>query len=264
MPTRRTVDALMRLLLAAAPPALCLLVPAVLPAQVVTGRVVDEGSSEGIAQAIVEIRDREGREVGSGLADGEGRFRVEVAPPGGPFRLAAWAMSYDRTTVDSLHLAPGDTLDVGDLSIRPAPLALDRLDVAAEETSGLLPGRELVRRRQLLEKGTFLSGAVIDADDPYSLTEYLAEAAGLMVRWGFSGRPRLRSPRARSGCMNVTINHWGMGRSGYRSLDEIDPSWIAAVEIYETERDIPEEKLIGLDQRWSGCGLVNVWLWNSW
>lgn len=261
----RNINLLALPLLAVTPAAAGLLVhPTALPAQVVTGRLVDQESGEGVAQAVVELLDAEGERVGSDLAADDGRFEVEVALPGGPYRLVAWAMSYHRATVDSLVLAAEETLDVGDLTIRRSPIALDRIEVEAERTSGLLPGRELVRRRQLLEKGTFLSGAVINADDPYSLTEYLAEAAGLMVRWGFSGSPSLRSPRARSGCMDVTINHWGMGKSGYRSLDDIDPSWIAAVEIYETERDVPEEKLIGLDQKWRGCGLVNIWLWNAW
>lgn len=289
--TRSTLAPLLALPLAAvvlAALSVVVVAPA-LQAQVVTGRVVDAGSGGGAGQAIIELFDQDGEKVGVTVAGADGRFQVELVRPGGPFHLTAWAMSYHRATLDSLRVGETQRLDLGEIRLEAAPIPLDTLQV---EVEGLLRGRELVRRRQILGQGTFVSGAVIEQDDPYSLTQYLADAADIMVRYGsmsgartratdntrvreplllqrrpppaLTSLPYLYSPEAPNQCMHVTINHWPMEDSGYRSLDEIELSWIAAVELYNTPREIPQEKLIGIDAQFKRCGLVNVWLWNSW
>lgn len=268
-------------------------------AQELRGRVVDARSGQAVEQAIVEVFDQGDEKVGVGLAGRDGRFRIDLPEPGGPLHLTVWAMSYARVTVEDVYVNAYERLEIDDIRLDPTPIGLpgERVQV---ERSGLPPGRELVRRRQLVNDGWFFSGAVIARDNPSSLTWYLSEATDLPVT--YSGRsvhrermrdlqrardpfilqrrpptelrtePMLQSPRASDNCLMVTVNHWPLGKSGYRSLDDIPVEWIAAVEIYETPNDIPREKLIGLDPTmspdpdpdWKACGLLNVWLWNSW
>ncbi|MND09416.1 hypothetical protein D3C83_327200 [compost metagenome] len=48
---------------------------------------------------------------------------------------------------------------------------------------------------------------------------------------------------------------------GYRSIDEIPKSAIAAIEVYEDYKDRPP------GYTWEGhpdCGLIQIWLWNAW
>lgn len=230
-----------------------------LHAQEIRGRVVDAENGDGVGEALIEVFDEDGEKVGVAVAGSGGHFEVDLARPGGPFVMDVWAMSYRRGVVDSLHVTRSGALDVGEIRLEASPVPLDTMRV---RTTRRVTGRELVRRRQLQGQGTFVSGAVVKADEPYSLTQYLADAAGIMVRQGSKG-PYLSSPRAPNGCMAVQVNHWP-GLAGYRTLDDIPPGAIAAVEIYNTPREIPQEKMIGLDAAFRGCGLVNIWLWNSW
>lgn len=241
--------------------ALAATAPAV-AAQSVTGRVVDARSGDAIERAIIELFDIDDEPLGLGFSDGRGRFRIEVGEPGGPYRLTARALSYREGSVDSIQVAP-DGADVGDVTLLPAPISLDTLEAEAEH--GRPSGRERVRLRQLQGRGTFLAGAIVENDEPESLTHYLAEAAGLMVTYDRrDGWPRLRSPKAPGDCMSITVNHWPLRSSGYRSLDEIRLDWIAAIEIYNTPEDVPDERIIGMSPTFRRCGLVNIWLWNSW
>lgn len=227
-------------------------------AQEVRGRAVADDGGEGIATALVEMFDENGDRVGAVVTGDEGRFRLELSRTGGPFVLDVWALGYRRATLDSLFVYPSRPLDLGEIRLETSPIGLDTLRVQARRR-GLVPGRELVRRRQLLGRGTFLSGAVLEADDPESLVQYLADASGLVVL----SYPTLHSPDAWGGCMEVHINHWP-GLMGYGNIDHIPLEHIAAVEIYSSPDDIPKEKLINLDTAFNGCGLVNIWLWNSW
>lgn len=262
--------------------------PHPLQAQAVTGRVVDARNGAEIERAVISAFDVDDERVGGAVSGEGGRFLVTL-DPGGPYRFTVEALSYDSATVSSIHVEAFRTDDVGEIRLVPAPLALDTL---LGEGTRRPRGRDRVQRRQMLGTGTFLAGAIIEHDNPQSLTHYLGDAAGLPVRYiGVSGHraraadftrsrtpsvlqnripraitstPRLSSPRAPRNCMTITINHWPIQSSGHRSLDDIPLSSIAAVEIYETPREVPEEAIFGIDHHWQGCGVLNVWLRGSW
>lgn len=230
--------------------------------QALTGRVVEAGTGSGIEGVILEVFDEDGARVGMGLTGNGGRFRVALVRSGGPFLLQVFAMSHEQGEVEDIHVRPDEVLELDDIVLEAAPVQVDTLRV---QVQGRLTGRERVRRRQLLGQGTFLAGAVIQQDNPYYLTNYVAEAAGLMVRFGVRGRSaRLENPRSIRPCMTVHVNHWPISQSGFGSLDEIPLRWIAAVEIYNTWDETPEDARMMSNTDWGGCGLVNVWLWNSW
>lgn len=248
--------------------ALAAWLPAGLPAQVpegeqaLTGRVVEAGSGNGIEGAIIEVFDEEGERVAVALTGEGSRFRVPVVRPGGPFVLEVFAMNHHRGRVDSIHVRLDEIVELDEIVLEIAPIDIDSLRV---EVQGKLTGRERVRRRQALGKGTFFAGAALREKVPYYLSSYLAEKTGLMVRFGARSRSvSLVNPRSIRRCMTVHVNDWPIGRTGFRSLDEIPLDMIAAVEVYDTWDDTPEDARMMRNTDWSGCGLVNVWLWNSW
>ncbi len=240
-----------------------LLPTAAVDAQVVTGRVVAADTARGISGAFVQVFDQDDDRVVFGTTDAEGRFTLQLDSVGGPFRLQIDAFGYSRASMELPPVPPGDTLNLPDVAIPPEPIALDELEVQTD-ARGLPPGREWVRRHQLLGRGTFLSGAFIALDAPHQLGQYIADRTELWFgpRPGGGGRPVLFNPRgARSQCVSVRVNRWPLGRSGFRSIDDIPLDWIAAIEIYEAQSDVPDRYAI----EWPGnCGLVQVWLWNSW
>ncbi len=86
---------------------------------------------------------------------------------------------------------------------------------------------------------------------------------------GREGRPARRGmtdgrrlTRAGGSCaLKQLVNRWPLERTNYRSIDEIPAESIAAIEIYESERDRPPGYYFEGKHE---CGLIQVWLWNSW
>ncbi|NIP80201.1 MAG: TonB-dependent receptor plug domain-containing protein [Gemmatimonadetes bacterium] len=136
-------------------PALALaLVPAVLPAQSVRGRVVDARSDAPIPGATVALLDATDAVVRETRTGPEGRFALEEAPRG-TFRLRVHALGYTAPAGHEVEL------DVGPVLLRvlvePAPLPTDGITVRVERG-----GSHLRDRPQMI------TGKVLDArdDDP--------------------------------------------------------------------------------------------------
>jgi hypothetical protein len=263
-----------RLLLALA--AVLLLTRAdVLAAQVITGRVVDAETGDGLPAALIEVFDSTEARVGVALAERDGDFRVELERAGGPFRLEAGSLTHPRGSIDLLMVADDEILALAQIRLEAAPIPLDPILVEGLR-SRLTPGGEWVRRHQLLGKGTFLPGAVVEAHGPASLGGYLANASGLWVRYDERGSPTLRNPESTtmSDCVITLVNRWPLNRPGidggpplgFRSLDAIPLDWIAGIEIYNDYRDVPQGYWwdAAPPDSTEQCGLVNIWLWNSW
>lgn len=234
-------------------------------AQSLTGRVVDARTDAPVNLATVAVL-RDGRTVTGTLTDENGDYRIRV-PGSGVFTLSVSSQGYETVIVEEFALS-NDPLTIQNFRLEPDPVRLQ--EVLVETSAGRLSGREKVRRRQLLGKGTFVSGPQLQDIGQESLTQYLAREADLEVRyhpWGFQ---YLRSPIGPSHCLVVQVNHWPLSTLGYQSLDEIRIDRIAAIEIYNTVSDVPpEEDLIQAtrDPRLfpgENCGLVNVWFWHSW
>lgn len=165
-------------------------------------------------------------------------------------------MNHHRARVDSIHVRLDEIVELDEIVLEIAPIGIDTLQV---EVQGRVTGRERVRRRQILGKGTFFAGAVLEAANPYYISNYLAEETDLISRFG-----ALTNPNSVRDCMAIHVNHWPIGKTGFSSMDEIPLDWIAAVEVYDTFDDTPEDARMLSNTAWGGCGLVNVWLWNSW
>ncbi len=246
--------------------ALLLLGVAPLRAQTLQGRVVDATTGAPIVQATVAIVEDD-RTIAGSLTDARGNFTIRLRD-GGSYELRATGQGFATFIMEDVQVGNRETVALDDLRLAISPIVLDAL--VAATPAGRLTGQETLRRRQLLGKGTFFSGAELAEERPRSLTAYLAEVADLEVRNDYWGFPALWSPVGPHHCLVVQVNHWPLSTLGYRSLDEIALRHVAAIEIYNTVSEVPPEKdLIEYTEQPRlfpnrKCGLVNVWLWKAW
>ncbi len=231
-----------------------------LEAQALSGRVVTAGTLDPIPGGFVQAFLPDGTRIGAGISDADGSFHVPLDRAGGPIQVRVDAFSYESGSIDVERVLPNEILTLADFVLRPDPIDLGQLRVDAERHR-LDPGREWVRRNQLHGTGTFLAGAIIAKDAPGSLGGYVAGRTKLRARYDVRGQATLTNPAGMSPCVQIMVNRWPLGQTIYRSIDEIPVGHIAAIEIYENERDRPPGYYFEGNHE---CGLIQIWLWNSW
>jgi hypothetical protein len=250
-----------RWIIAIAALAVSLLAPGGAAAQTIIGRVVEAGRRTPIASAIVEASNGEGIVVGSVASDSDGRFRLSLPAQEGPIRLTIETLFHSPATRDSLRVGINEVVTIPDVELEVVPVSLDGVTVEVGR-SRITSGREWVRRNQSHGTGTFLSGADVALNAKSSLALYLATETKLWVRFNSRGRPVITNPAGSlSRCVQVLVNRWKIERTGFLSIDEIPKNQISAIEVYESERDLPPGYYFDGQ---AGCGIINVWLWNSW
>ena len=234
-----------------------------LSAQALSGRVVEAGAARPIERALVQVFRIDVRPLATAVSDAAGRFQLALPRDGGVFRLTVTTLFHDTVTVDSLRIAPGEDRALGDITLEIAPIPLDEIAVDVRRSSESLKGRDWIRRNQQLGKGTFISGAVADHAAGRSLGAYIATQTKLWERYDMRGQVTsfVNPGGAVSRCVQVLVNRWKIERTNYTSVDQIPREDIAAIEVYQNERDLPPG--YWFDGR-PGCGIVNIWLWNSW
>jgi hypothetical protein len=234
-----------------------------LVAQTVSGRVVEAEGSKPVERALVEVFRIDIRPLAAAVTDSAGRFDIALPREGGTFRLTVSTLFHDTVTVDSLIVAPGETRTLGDIELRISPIPLDEVSVDVQRSKDSPKGRDWVRRNQQLGKGTFISGAVADHAAGRSLGAYIARETKLWPRYDMRGDVTsfINPGGAVSRCVQVLVNRWRIERTNWTSVDQIPREDIAAIEVYQNDRDLPPG--YWFDGR-PGCGIVNVWLWESW
>jgi hypothetical protein len=238
---------------------LLVLAPSALQAQAISGRFVDATTQDGIASVRVEVRRADGILIGAAASDGQGVFRVELREGGGPLRLEFDHIAYDGPGLDSLFVGADEILALPAVLLEPSPILLDSLIARAPSAPWVTLGEEWIRRNQILGRGTFLAGAIIEIVKPASLTEHIAASAGLSVITTPGGYKSLWYPQSRNGrnCIEVMLNRWPL----LYPIDYIPLAGVAAVEIYRDAADVPQAYAWDHNPT---CGVVNIWLRNSW
>ncbi len=233
-------------------------------AQVVTGTVVDQIDRRPLEGVRIEVRSTEGELAAATLSDAQGRFVISFSGGEGPWRFEAAALGYLERALPAFRVPAGDTLRLVEVPLERRPILLDTLSVERRRGSilGVTPGWVKLRERQAEGRGIFLSGAMIMARKPPSLTQFLSELQDLHETAGDSalaGRTELRSSEGR-GCMRIRVNEWMSPAQAFvDSIDELDYESIAAVEIYTSFADVPDDLA-----HWAHpCGLVNIWFWGA-
>lgn len=111
-------------------------------AQVLQGRVLEEGSERPVPTAFVQLLSGEGEPEIGVLADSLGRYRLEVPGPG-EYRITAEQLGYEPLASHLLSIGDPDRTYPLDLVLRPAPLPVEGLEVTAERMAEV---RERLRR----------------------------------------------------------------------------------------------------------------------
>lgn len=232
--------------------------PCSIHAQAIVGRVVDGVTGEGVPTVSVEVRDSDDGILGTDVSGEAGLFRVLLAVGGGPFRLETTHMAYGESAVDSLFVGESEEVILPAIRLEPAPIALDPIVARAPPPPRVTRGQEWIRRHQLEGKGAFFAGAILEVLNPPSLTEYIAAQTGLSLSIGSRGQKGLWHPDSRNGedCIVVRLNRWPLTYP----IDEIPIAGVAGIEVYKDAIDVP----LGYAWDHGKCGLVNIWLWNSW
>ena len=106
-------------------------------AQIVRGRVLEEGVGTPLAGAMIVLIDLDGTQVGRILTDDLGRFTLR-APRTGTYNLRADRIGYASITSPPLELAPG-TAAFHDMVVPVQAIALDNITVEGERRCVLRP-----------------------------------------------------------------------------------------------------------------------------
>lgn len=106
-------------------------------AQIVRGRVLEEGVGTPLSGAMIVLIDNEGTQVGRILTDELGRFTLR-APRAGTYNLRADRIGYASITSPPLELAPG-TAAFHDMVVPVQAIALDNITVEGERRCVLRP-----------------------------------------------------------------------------------------------------------------------------
>ncbi|TVP57851.1 MAG: carboxypeptidase regulatory-like domain-containing protein [Gemmatimonadales bacterium] len=239
----------------------------------VEGRVIEAVSGEPLSAAAVRVVSEDGQQVfGSGYTDDRGLYRLIILADaddlGVPVVVEAGRLGYRVSISEPFELDPDGVVTVPDLEVQPEPVMLDTLEVRRRaHWSYIAPPRERVLERQLQGQGTFLAGASINAARDRTITESIANRIeGVEFRGGArAGSGRLQSLLGRR-CLVVLVNEWP---AGHGAINRLRREHIGAVEVYREWNEVPEElRHHILNQPGSSapplCGLVNIWLWDSW
>lgn len=106
-------------------------------AQIVRGRVLEEGTGTPLPGAMIVLVDAEGTQVGRILTDDLGRFTLR-APRTGAYTLRADRIGYASLTSPPLELAPGAAA-FHDMVVPVQAIALDNITVEGERRCVLRP-----------------------------------------------------------------------------------------------------------------------------
>lgn len=193
-------------------------------AQNLTGRVLEEGSETPVPMAGVYLLDRRGRIVRRTLADGLGRFSLEV-PRTDEYYLRVEGFGY-RTLTSLLLRIPEDRAYQLDLEVRPEPVMIDPLEVTVRNDAAVRQVRHLLGSNPAALGGKVLIGPQLDRlkrqdRDLVFLLRY-ADLPGVTVSTGDYGT----CIRTRGACARVYFDGVQIPQS---AIDTVDPYALGAV-----------------------------------
>lgn len=204
-----------------------------------TARAQETGSVQGVVRdtagspiAYAEITGASGRV----LTDSVGRFRLVALPAGGAvlqvrrigYRAASWAGD----------VGAGETLPV-ELTLVAIPRELQAVVIAAPRSFNSHQMRGFYLRRQRTS-GHFLTREQIAAHDHSQMTSLLrARVPGVSVSGARLGATRLRLRGQR--CAPMVWIDGAPTPAGEFDVDIIDPSTVAAIEVYPGVASVPSE-----------------------
>lgn len=229
-------------------------------AQQVSGRVSEQSFGDPLPSVHVGLQDSAGVRIRWTLTNEEGRFSLAVEP-GVRYRLSVARLGFHTRETDWFTVGAEEDLEL-DIRLEINPVELEPM-LVERRASRVTPGRDLVQRHQMLGKGVFLSGTLIEAADPHYTLDAFRQVEGIMVNG--SELVAMRGPYR---CLKYLQNNLPLRHeSGYNA---ILPKDIAAVEIYREFAEVPPDlrfEALDMDVKTGQvrhCGLVNMWTKGAW
>jgi hypothetical protein len=253
-------------------PVLLFLAAAPASAQMVHGRVVDEGTGEGVSLARVTALEGDSVVAGPTTANREGRFRLSL-PEAGSYRLRVERLGYPVHTTLEFPVRAFEEVEV-QIALAPEPIPLAPLEVVAR---GVERGRDQFARRRAAGQGVFVDPIHValmrEAGRIRTASDVVRGVEGIRV--DFDG---MISATRGFRCITVFLDQSPIALDrafggpdveeefgGAVSLHQIiDPRQVMAAEVYRSIDEVPQEIRVGVrwqDVEWDRCGVV--WLWTT-
>ncbi len=193
-------------------------------AQKLTGRVLERASDAPVPMAGVYLLDRRGRIVRRTLADGLGRFTLDV-PRTADYYLRVEGFGY-RTLSSVLLRIPNDRDFELDLEVQPEPVMIDPLEVTVRNDAMVGRVRQLLGSNPAALGGRAILGPDLERlkrqdRDLVSLLRF-ADLPGVTLSSGSYGT----CIRARGACARVYFDGVQIPQS---AIDTVDPYALGAV-----------------------------------
>jgi outer membrane receptor protein involved in Fe transport len=238
----------MRIALALALLAL-LTAPALLPAQIISGTLMEADTRALLAGGSVTLLDGDSVTVANFRTDSAGAFHFTI-PRGGSYRLVAQQAGFRPAISPRLVIGARDTLEV-EFSLARDVVVLEPLVVTAR-TRRLTPAAErFYQRARNSIMGDFITRAEIDRLHPLRTTELLNRLPGVSLFPVLGGN----SVTIRGSCRpSVYVD--GVRVGGYRTIDDlVQPLELEGVEVYRSASSAPVE-YTGMG---AGCAAILLW-----
>jgi hypothetical protein len=223
-----------------------LLISGELPAQVITGRVLDASSNQPIPAAEIRLLDRAGAPREPLIADSAGRFGI--TPPPGIYRLRAVSLGYTQIESPEFNLKERTELQI-ELRLSVAAVPLEPFRVIAQRPYRPSRFDDFNRRAAAVQQSGF--GHILDRDE---IARTRPATVGNLVRGlGISGYMFGDRTVVPADCP-VTFFLDDVETSLDIINSSVTPDDVEGVEYYRLHSQLPPE----LVNRVS-CGAVLVW-----
>jgi len=223
-------------------------------AQVISGRVLESGSSRPIDAAVVSLL-ASGRSVLRVESDSVGYFRLPVPRPGW-YGLRVERLGYATAGSDSLAVGSRENVEIV-IRLGVTAVPLEPLMVVERRTS--VGFRTEFQRRldagRRSGQGWFVTRETLDSAGPVPVTSVLGRQPLLTVQSGADGRAWPVS-LSRGGCApTLYLNGSRMTFAAGESLDDfVSTDNLEGIEIYRNRMETPPE-FVGIGH----CGAIVFW-----
>ena len=258
-----------------------------LSAQMIHGRLLQEGTLTPLTGASVQLMDAQGNELNRLVTTNEaGTFAMRVDP--GRYTLRIRRIGFQPLVTPVINLGANEVFE-GTYRISPVTIRLATERITAKRN--LEWGRDGFTRRKALGQGVFLARSDLNDRDQTEFASLLRGVDGLQVQ----GDGRVTSTEGWR-CLYFMVNKVPVssvprgvpGSTQYPTLEDLVPTGhdVMAIEVYREFKEVPPEfRLdawpgsagraapravpsrgisVGRRQQDAPCGLVSVWTRAAW
>jgi hypothetical protein len=243
--------------------------------QSVSGQISQRPSGTSVANAQVVLVDGQGHPKSSVLSDSVGRYAIH-APSSGKYKMLVAASGFEPVQIPELALEPNHATDLNiKLSVAHPSTQLEKITVTAERPVVTAPYGNTHKYDQFLMRrklgiGTFLTREQIEARPVSQTAQIFQGIPGLKVtQHGTSwfihsvrcasqlnggGGPGSDNMDEDNPALFPILFIDGFHVKGLSTLQDINPSQIEAIEVYQGAAQLPG------DAKGDACAAIYVWL----